>query len=99
MFVPVPTILDLEVFHQSLFEACEKDARRDHYSKKIPIETLFQEDLQEMISLNPIPYEIYLLEPRKTDNYAKITFDNNLYSSSPKYAKEIVYIKASCDKV
>ena len=99
MFVPVPTILDFEVFNHILFEACEKDARREHYSKKIPIEALFQEDLREMIPLNPIPYEIYLLEPRKTDNYAKVTFDNNLYSSSPKYAKENVYIKASSDKV
>lgn len=52
-----------------------------------------------MIPLNPIPHEIYLLEPRKTDNYAKVTFDNNFYSSSPKYAKENVYIKASSDKV
>ena len=39
------------------------------------------------------------MEPRKTDNYAKVTFDSNLYSTSPKYAKEEVYVKASSDKV
>ncbi len=92
MFVPVPTILDFEQFNQSLFDACEKDAKRDHYTKKISIESLFLEDLQEMLALNPVPYEIYLFEPRKTDNYAKVSFDNNLYSSSPRYAKENVYI-------
>nr|WP_288684404.1 hypothetical protein [uncultured Anaerobutyricum sp.] len=32
-------------------------------------------------------------------DYAKVTFDNNRYSSSPKYARENVYIKASSDKV
>lgn len=99
MFVPVPTILDFETFNQSLFEVCEKDAKRDHYSKSVPIETLFQEDLQGMRPLNRTPYEIYIFEPRATDNYAKIRFDNNLYSSSPKYAKEDVYVKASCDRV
>ena len=99
MFVPVPTILDFEQFNRSLFEACDKDAKREHYTKKLSIETLFQEDLQEMLALNPVPYEIYLLEPRKTDNYAKVTFDNNRYSSSPRYAKENVYIKASSNKV
>ena len=76
MFVPVKTILDFNTFNQSLFDACEKDAKREHYIKKMPIETLFQEDIQEMLPLNEIPYEIYILEPRKTDNYAKVTFDN-----------------------
>lgn len=99
MFVPIPTILDFNQFNQSLFIACEKDARREHYAKKISIESLFQEDLQEMLTINPAVYEIFLLEPGKTDNYAKVTFDNNLYSSSPRYAKENVYVKASSDKV
>ena len=99
MFVPIPTILDFNQFNQSLFIACEKDAKREHYAKKISIESLFQEDLQEMLTINPAVYEIFLLEPRKTDNYAKVTFDNNLYSSSQRYAKENVYVKASSDKV
>ncbi len=99
MFVPIPTILDFNQFNQSLFIACEKDARREHYAKKISIESLFQEDLQEMLTINPVAYEIFLLEPRKTDNYAKVTFDNNLYSFSQRYAKENVYVKASSDKV
>ena len=99
MFVPIPTILDFNQFNQSLFIACEKDAKREHYAKKISIESLFQEDLQEMLTINPVAYEIFLLEPRKTDNYAKVTFDNNLYSSSQRYAKENVYVKASSDKV
>ena len=99
MFVPVPTILDFSQFNNNLYDACEKDAKRNHYVKNIPIENLFQEDLQDMIPLNEVPYEIFLIEPRKTDNYAKISFDNNLYSSSPRYAQENVYVKVSSDKV
>lgn len=99
MFVPVPTILDFSQFNKNLYEACEKDAKRDHYVKKIPMENLCQEDLKNMIPLNEVPYEIFLLEPRRTDNYAKVSFDNNLYSSSPRYAQENVYVKASSDNV
>lgn len=95
IFVPVPTILDFSSFNQKLFEVCEKDAKRDHYVKNIQIASLFQEDLERMQAINETPYEIYLLEVRKADNYAKITFDNNRYSSSPKYAGESVYVKAS----
>lgn len=99
MFVPVPTIHDFSLFNQELFDACNKDAKRNHYVKNVPIESLFQEDLEQMIPLNEVPYEIFLIEPRKADNYAKVMFDNNLYSSSPKYAQENVYVKASSDTV
>lgn len=90
MFVPVPTILDFSMFNKELFEACNKDAKRNHYVKNIPIESLFHEDLEQMTPLNEVPYEIFLIEPSKADNYAKVTFDKNLYSSSPKYAQENV---------
>ena len=91
--------MDFKTFNRSLWGVCERDAKRDHYTKSVPIEYLFQEDLQEMLPLNETPYEICLLEPRKTDNYAKVRFDNNIYSSSPKYANENVYVKASSDTV
>lgn len=99
MFVPVPTILDFSLFNKELFEACNQDAKRNHYVKNVPIDTLFHEDLAQMIPINEVPYDIYLLEPRKADNYAKVTFDNNRYSSSPRYAQETVYVKASSDRV
>ena len=99
MFVPVPTILDFSQFNASLYEACETDAKRKHYVKNVPIEELFQDDLKSMLPLNETPFDVFILEPRKTDNYAKVAFDNNLYSSSPRYAQETVYVKVTCDKV
>lgn len=99
MFVPVPTILDFTRFNQKLFEACEKDAQRNHYVKNIPMETLFHEDLEAMHTLPNVPYEVFLLEPITCDNYAKIHFDGNTYSTSPKYARDEVYIKATSDYV
>lgn len=99
MFVPVPTILDFSLFNNNLFDVCEKDAKRNHYMKNVPIEKLFAEDLDNMILLNKVPYDIFLFEPRRANNYAKVSFDNNIYSSSPKYAQENVYVKASSDRV
>lgn len=42
MFVPVPTILDFEVFNHSQFDVCEKDAKREHYSKKYLLKHCFR---------------------------------------------------------
>lgn len=99
MFVPVPTILDFTQFNQRLFEACEKDAQRRHYIKNTLIETLFYEDLEAMNLLPDTPYEVFLMEPRICDNYAKVRFDGNIYSTSPEYARDEVYIKATSDSV
>lgn len=99
MFVPVPTILDFSAFNQKLYEACDKDADRNHYEKNILIQTLFQDDMEAMKSLPAVPYEVFLLEPRTCDNYARVHFDGNTYSTSPKYARDTVYIKATSDKV
>jgi len=99
IFVPVPTILDFYSFNQKLFEICDKDAERNHYEKNILIETLFQEDITAMKPLPKVPYEVFLLEPRACDNYAKVHFDSNTYSTSPQYARDTVYIKATSEKV
>ena len=61
-----------------LFEVCNKDAKRNHYVKNVSIESLFQEDQAQMLPLNEVLYEVFLIEPRKAVNYAKVTFDNNL---------------------
>lgn len=48
-----------------------------------------------MIPLNKIPFEIYGFAARIT--YAKVSY-KNLYSS-PKYARNTVYIKATIDRI
>lgn len=99
MFVPVPTILSFEQFNKNLLSVCEKDAKREHYIKPSSIEELFLEDKKAMSSLNTVPFEVFDFAPRIPDKYAKVSYDRNLYSSSPKYAKESVYVKATSDKV
>lgn len=99
MFVPVPTILDFNQFNKGLFEICEKDAKRNHYVKNVPMKQLFEDDRNAMLPLNKTSFEVYAFESRIADKYAKVSYGNNLYSSSSKYARDTVYIKATSDNV
>ncbi|NMB93802.1 MAG: IS21 family transposase [Flexilinea flocculi] len=99
MFVPVPTISDFNRFNKQLFQCSEEDHQRNHYIKGEKIQSLFEEDKTAMLRLNPVPYEIYRFESRIADKYGKVMFDDNRYSSSPKMAKQTVYVKATSDQV
>ncbi|WP_317854376.1 IS21 family transposase [Chakrabartyella piscis] len=99
MFVPIPTILDFSEFNRELLKRCDKDGNREHYVKELSINDLFQEELVEMLPLNSIPYEVFILETRITDNWAKCSFDGNRYSTSPQYNKQTIYLKVTSDTV
>lgn len=99
LFVPVPTILNFTQFNERLFEYSEEDIHRIHYIKDEPINSLFEEDKQAMLPLNSVPFEVCRFESRIADKYGKVMFDGNYYSSSPKSAKESVYVKATSDTV
>jgi hypothetical protein len=99
MFVPVPTILEFSQFNKRLFECSEEDNNRIHYFKQESLKTLFEDDKEAMIPLNPVSFEVCRFEKRISDKYAKVMLDANHYSSSPKVAKESVYVKITCDKV
>lgn len=98
-FVPVPTILDFNQFNKRLFELSEEDNNRIHYVKNETHKSLFEEDKQAMLSLNPVSFEVCRFESRISDKYGKVAFDGNYYSSSPKFAKESVYVKVTSDTV
>lgn len=99
MFVPIPTILDFIEFNKELFIRCDKDGERGHYVKGDSINYLFQEELIEMVVLNKIPYEVFLLETRIADNWAKVSFSSNKYSTSPQYNNQTVYLKITSSTV
>lgn len=99
LFVPVPTILDFDQFNLRLFQCSEEDNDRIHYIKQENMHALFEEDKAAMLPLSKVPFEVSRFESRIADKYAKVMFDGNYYSSSPKYARETVYVKATSDKV
>ena len=100
MFVPVPTILDFEIFNENLFACCESDLQRAHYRRKEKlIAELFEADKEAMLPLNPIDFKVSKLVSAKADKYGKVVFETNQYSASPKVAQEIVYLQITSDSI
>jgi hypothetical protein len=94
MLVPVPEFKDLKEYNKEVLLKCDQDMNRMHYKGYGMIKDLFQEDKQEFFKLPKIPFEVYLHEFAKADNYGKVKFDGKTYSTSPSMAGRQVMIKA-----
>jgi len=99
MFVPIPTIEDFEAFNQELFKKAEKDMNRKHYKKEVLISELFENDLNAMKKINAVEYNVSKILSAKADKYGKVSFDTNLYSTSPKFASKRVKLEVTYNKV
>jgi len=99
MFVPVPHITDFGQFNKELLEICELDMQREHYRKEKSIAELFETDRQAMLPVNTVDFKVARLQVSKANKYGKIVLDTNLYSTSPKFAQEQVYLEIGSDTV
>lgn len=99
MFVPVPTILDIDQFNKRLFGVCNKDMQRVHYEKNLFISELFEGDKRAMLPLPENSFHVAKMEVVKSDKYGKVMFESNRYSTSPKLALTTVYLEVSSDMV
>lgn len=99
MFVPIPTIEDFDAFNQELFKKAEKDMNREHYKKEVLISELFENDLNAMKKINAVEYNVSKILSAKADKYGKVSFDTNLYSTSPKFASKRVKLEVTYNKV
>lgn len=94
LFVPVPEFKDLKEYNKQLLEKCDMDMNRMHYKGYGLIKDLFREDKSEFLKLPTVPFEVFLHEFAKADNYGKVKFDNRIYSTSPNMAGRQVIVKA-----
>jgi len=94
MLVPIPEFKDLKEYNKELLLRCDRDMNRMHYKGYGLIKDLFQEDKQEFLKLPKVPFEVYIHEFAKTDNYGKVKFDGRIYSTSPNMARRQVIVKA-----
>ena len=98
-FVPVPTITSFDQFNESMWEWCEKDAQREHYAHKIPIEELWQEDKEKLLILPEKPYSVFRYEALAVDKTGFVRIDTNKYGLSPKLAGKTVQAKIFFDEI
>jgi transposase len=85
--LPPPQIPDVAQFNRQLLEQCTRDMARKHYLKDDTIEKLFADDMKALIPLPQERFRVFTLEKVKTDKYSFIRFENNRYSTAPKYAE------------
>lgn len=99
VFVPMPTIKNFDEFNEKLLEWCEKDARRDHYLQKIPIEEMWQADKKELLKLPEYPFSVFRYETLVTDKTGFAKIDTNKYGLPPIFSGEKVQAKIFCERV
>lgn len=99
LFVPEPTINNLEAFNAKLLEQCLIRHKESHYRLKEPIESLFEQEKSLMIPVNKTPFDTARYETRRVNKYGLIDFSGCRYSVSPKYVGQAVTIKAMANKI
>lgn len=98
-FIPEPVINDLESYNETLWSLAEQDRQRNHYEKGVLIADLFQEDQAQLLMLPNKAFEVCRYVRAKADSYGKVSIDNGLYSTSPRFAKSEVWARLTYDEV
>lgn len=98
-FVPVPTITSFDEYNDGLFDWCEKDAQRDHYKHKVPIQELWEEDRAKLLKLPAYPFPVFRYEALSVNKSGFVVIDTNRYGLSPALAGETVQAKIFFDHV
>ena len=93
------TITSFDEFNESLWAWCEKDAQREHYAHKIPIEELWQDDSKKLLILPEHPYSVFRYEALVADKTGFAVVDTNKYGLSPTLAGKAVQAKIYFDRI
>jgi len=99
LLVPVPVIEDFTVFNEELFARCDADHDREHYRRRVPINELWAEEKEKLLSLPEHKYEVFRYESHTVNKTGFITIDTNKYGLSPTFAGKTVQTKIYFDRV
>ena len=98
-FVPVPTIIDFDEFNEKMWEWCEKDAEREHYLRKVSIQSLWEEEKSTLLPLPEYPYQVYRYETLRVNKNGFVCIDTNRYGLPPELHGELVQAKIFYDRI
>lgn len=99
LFVPEPTITNLETFNADLLRKCTERHKENHYRIKEPIEDLFEQEKASMLPFNRMPFETARYETRKVNKYGLVEFSGCRYSASPKHVGQSVALKITANEI
>lgn len=72
---------------------------RPHYKHSRLIKDMFVEDKAEFLKLPKTPFEVFVHEFAKADNYGKVKFDGRIYSASPELSGKTLIVKVGAHDV
>lgn len=98
-FVPIPTITSFEAFNEQLWAWCEKDAEREHYKRKVPIQELWAEEEPALLKLPEYPFSVFRYASITVGKTGFAVIDTNKYGLSPALAGEVVQAKVFFDHI
>ncbi|PZE22243.1 IS21 family transposase [Paenibacillus xerothermodurans] len=100
LFVPLPTVTDVQAFNRELLDRCEADWQRKHYKKGVPMNLLFEDDRKAFLYLPKMPFAAYRYTRVKTDGYGKFLVDGkHFYSSAPEWAGKELAVRIGAHTV
>ena len=98
-FVPIPTITSFEAFNEQLWAWCAKDAEREHYKRKVPIQELWAEEEPALLKLPEYPFSVFRYASITVGKTGFAVIDTNKYGLSPTLAGEVVQAKVFFDHI
>lgn len=90
--VPIPECRDLQEYNKELLVRCDADMGRVHYKKRRLITELFSQEKALMIKVPHTSFDVHRLEKAKANNYGKVKFEGNSYSTRPECAGKQVWL-------
>ena len=104
LFTPIITIpiSDFQEYNETqMIIQCEKLMRgRMHYIHNVPVNQLFEKDMEELLPLPPKRFEAKRILNKKADNYSTVTLENiHKYTLPPEYRNSEVIVETLAWKV
>ena len=98
--MPIPKFNDLNQYNQETLQRCLKRAQTEnHYIYQIKIIDLFKEDLRLLHPLPQKKFDLSTLTSYMTGPTGLFKIIDHIYSSSPEYENQMVYVRLTSVKV
>lgn len=99
MLVPVPTIEGFTAYNRELLKRCDEDHNREHYTRKLTIAELWEQEKTKLLTLPEYDYEVFRYESCKVNKTGFVVIDTNRYGLSPSLSHQVVQAKVYFERV
>jgi hypothetical protein len=93
IFIPFIKCNDLKSTNKDILSTCDTDNLKDHYKHQVPQIELFEQEKSLMHTITKVSFDTAKYEKRRVNKYGHIAFDKCMYSVSPRYVNEYVWVK------